>query len=116
MLNGRHNILFFIIAFIALIVPCTVSAQDGGFRDVDFQVMMKNKSTGKTEYEPVQYCIVKSVKKAHDVRIALEKAVSEQEEDLAAEPSVYINKALKKQEIVLQISANNGTVKAQFED
>ena len=78
--------------------------------------MMKNKSTGKTEYEPVQYCIVKSVKKAHDVRIALEKAVSEQEEDLAAEPSVYINKALKKQEIVLQISANNGTFKAHVED
>lgn len=116
MMNSKLYILYIIVALTALLLPSDANAQEGGFRDVDFQVTLKNKSTGKTEYEPVQYCVVKSVRKAHDLRIALEKAVSEQEEDLAAEPSKYIDKALKKQNATFQISANNGTFRVHVED
>ena len=117
MLNRKLYISYIIIALAALLFPSAMMAQDeGGFRDVDFQVTLKNKSTGKAEYEPVQYCVVKSMRKAHDLRIALEKAVSEQEEDLAAEPSKYIDKALKKQNVVMQVSANNGSFRVHVED
>ncbi|MCQ2254650.1 MAG: hypothetical protein MJZ29_04070 [Bacteroidaceae bacterium] len=117
MQHFNNKILSLLVAFTAaILLPSVAFAQEGAFRDVDFQVVLKNKSTGKAEYEPVQYCVVKSARKAHDVRIALEKAVSEQEEDLAAEPSKYIDKALKKQNVVFQISANNGTFRAHVED
>ncbi len=88
--------------------------EDGGFRDVDFQVALRNKSNNKTEYEPVQYCLVKSMKKAHDIRIALEKAISQQQDDLADD--TYIDRAMKKQNAVFQVSANNGSFRVHVED
>ncbi len=81
---------------------------------MDFQVALKNKSSNKTEYEPVQYCLVKSMKKAHDLRIALEKAISQQQDDLADDK--YIDRAMKKQNAVFQVSANNGSFRVHVED
>ena len=112
MRNAQLNII--LILLLATLCFHQVMAQDGGFRDVDFQVSLKNKSNGKTEYEPVQYCVVKSVRKAHDIRIALEKAISQQNEDFS--DNNIVDKAMKKLNVVFQVSANNGTFRAHMED
>lgn len=117
MKNRLHIYIKTLIAIFTMsLLPSTVLAQedDRVFRDVDFQVSLKNKTNGRNEYEPVQYCVVKSLKKAHDVRIALEKAISQQNEDETG--TDHIDKAAKSQNIVLLVSSNSGAFTVHVEN
>lgn len=117
MTNRLHINIYILIAFLAMsLLPMAAQAQedDRVFRDVEFQVTLKNKANGKVEYEPVQYCVVKSLKKGHDVRIALEKAISQQNEDEAQ--TDLVDNAAKKLGVVLQVSSNNGSFTVHVEN
>lgn len=116
MKNQIHTYIYSLIAIIAMsLLPLSSQAQEDErvFRDVDFQVSLKNKTNGRSEYEPVQYCVVKSLKKAHDIRIALEKAISQQNED--EDGTDHVEQAAKKQGIVLQVSSNSGAFTVHVE-